>query len=76
MTKNDMSAEVTRSGWCLKPVNEYTQAEHDGCFMHFQTRDCTCECGHKGERSLESRKTTFQPYVPPRNKQIEIKEEE
>jgi hypothetical protein len=28
---------------------------------------CECDCGHKGERTLESRETKFQPYVPPKN---------
>jgi hypothetical protein len=43
--------------------------------MHFQTRDCACDCGHKGERSLESRDTVFLPYITPKKK-IVIKEEE
>jgi hypothetical protein len=60
----------------MKPVSEYTQGEHDKCPMHFQTRDCACTCGHKGERSLESRSMTFQPYTPPRKQQLVVKEED
>ena len=71
-----MAAPVENSGWCLKPVNEYTQEEHDKCYLHFQTRDCKCDCGHKGERSLESRSMTFQPFVPPRKQQLKTTEEE
>jgi len=68
---------MTRSGWCLKlPVTEFNQAEHDGCFLHFMSHDCTCDCGHKGERSLASRETVFQPYVPPKTKAIKVEEEE
>lgn len=67
---------MTRSGWCMKlPVTEYNQAEHDGCYLHFMSSDCTCDCGHKGERSLESRETVFQPYVAPR-KQLKTKDED
>lgn len=70
------SKPMTRSGWCLKlPVTEFNQAEHDGCYLHFMTRMCTCDCGHKGERSLESRETVYQPYVPPRN-QLKAKDED
>lgn len=65
----------THSGWCMKwPVTEYNQTEHEGCPMHFATRDCACTCGHKGERSLESRSMAFQPYVPP--KPMKVKEED
>lgn len=66
---------MTRSGWCMKlPVTEFNQEEHDGCYLYFMSSTCTCECGHKGERSLESRETIFQPYVP--KKQLIIKKEE
>jgi len=57
------------------PVSEFNQTEHDGCVMHFQTRDCACECGHKGEKSLEDREMVFQPYVAPK-KQIKSTEED
>lgn len=68
---------VTRSGWCMKlPVTEYNQAEHDGCFLYFMSSTCTCECGHKGERSLASRETVYQPYLPPKKQQLVIKQEE
>jgi hypothetical protein len=67
---------MDRSGWCLKlPISKWNQEEHDKCYLHFQTRDCMCECGHKGERSLESRETLFQPYVPPK-KQLVTKDED
>lgn len=66
------SKPMTRSGWCLKlPITEYNQAEHDGCALHFTSGDCSCECGHKGERSLESRNMTYQPYVAPKALKIE-----
>lgn len=68
--------ELDRSGWCLKlPLSDYNKEEHDKCPMHFATRSCSCSCGHKGERTLESRATIFTPYVPPKAK-IVIKEEE
>ena len=68
---------MTRSGWCLKlPVTEYSQKEHDGCAKNFSSSVCTCECGHKGERTLESRGMTWQPYVPPKKQQLVIKKEE
>jgi hypothetical protein len=35
---------------------------------------CECDCDHKGERSLESRDTLFQPYTPPKN-QLKVKVE-
>jgi hypothetical protein len=70
------SKELDRSGWCLQlPVTKWNQEAHDKCIMHFQTRDCACDCGHKGERSLESRDTVFLPYITPKKK-IVIKEEE
>lgn len=60
------------SGWCLKwPVSEYNEAEHDKCPMHFSTRSCACTCGHKGERSLESRNMTYQPRSTPKALKIE-----
>ena len=60
---------MDRSGWCLKmPVTEWNQEEHDKCPMHFETRSCACTCGHKGERSLESRGMVFTPYIPPKTK--------
>lgn len=56
---------MDRSGWCLKaPVTEWNQGEHDLCPLHFATRDCACECGHAGERSLEDRGMTYTPYIP------------
>lgn len=66
---------MTRSGWCLKlPVTEYNTEEHDGCAKNFSSSTCTCTCGHKGERSLESRNMTFQPYVPPKKQQLKLDE--
>lgn len=68
---------MTRSGWCLKlPVSEYSQAEHDKCAMNFPTSVCTCECGHKGERTLESRGMVFLPYIPPKKQLVTKKEED
>jgi len=68
---------MTRSGWCLKlPVTEFNQNEHDGCYLHFMSSTCTCDCGHKGERSLASRETVYQPYVPPKVKAIKAEEED
>ena len=70
-TKPDLK---THSGWCMKwPVGEHNQKEHDGCPRHFQTRSCACPCGHKGERSLESRGMTLQPVM--QAKPMKIKEE-
>lgn len=64
-----------RSGWCLKyPVTKWNQAEHDGCYKNFMSSTCECDCDHKGERSLESRATTYQPYVPPKGLKIEKEE--
>jgi hypothetical protein len=48
------------------PVTQWNTEEHDKCPMHFPHRSCTCDCGHKGERTLESRGMTLQPYIPPR----------
>lgn len=64
-----------RSGWCLKyPVTEFNQTEHDGCYKNFMSSVCECDCGHKGERSLESRETRFQPFVPPKLKEIKVED--
>lgn len=61
------SKPLNRSGWCLKlPITQYNQAEHDGCYKNFMSSICQCDCDHKGERSLESRETIYQPYVPPK----------
>lgn len=66
---------TAHSGWCMKwPVSEYNQAEHDGCPMHFATRDCTCTCGHKGERSLEDRGMTRYEVTKPKPKKEIIEE--
>ncbi len=71
------SKPMTRSGWCLKlPVTEFNQAEHDGCYLYFMSTTCTCDCGHKGERSLASRETVFQPYVAPKKQQLKAAEDE
>jgi hypothetical protein len=69
---------VDRSGWCLKlPVTEFNQAEHDGCYKHFATRSCACECGHKGERTLESRDVTrYTVATPKKLKTIEGTEDD
>jgi hypothetical protein len=64
-----------RSGWCLKlPLAEHNQAEHNKCPRTFPAGDCLCSCGHKGERTLESRGMVPRPYVAP--KTIKIKEED
>lgn len=71
--KIDLTAH---SGWCMKwPVGPYNTEEHDKCPEHFQTRSCACTCGHKGSRTLESRGTTFQPYLPPKTKTIKKEED-
>jgi hypothetical protein len=76
MAKADKTDLTLHSGWCMKwPVGEHNQAEHDKCPMHFSTRSCACTCGHKGERSLESRGTVYTPYIPPKSKTIKVKEE-
>lgn len=66
-----------RSGWCLKlPVTEWNQGEHDGCPKTFPSGDCLCPCGHKGERTLESRNMSYRPYVPPKIIKVEKEEDE
>lgn len=66
-----------RSGWCLKlPYNKWSEAEHDKCPMTFPSGDCLCPCGHKGERTLESRAMTYSPYVPPKAPKITVKDED
>lgn len=65
-----------RSGWCLKlPVSEWTQEEHDKCPKTFPQGDCQCACGHKGERTLESRGMSYSLFVPPKPKEPVIEED-
>lgn len=66
-----------RSGWCLKlPVTEWNQERHDKCPKNFPSSVCECPCNHVGERSLESRGMTWNPYVPPKAAKIEPTEED
>lgn len=68
---------MTRSGWCISyPVTEGNKEQHDKCPLHFIQRDCTCDCGHPGERSLDSRGLTFQPPVSAKPIKIEKDEDD
>lgn len=65
-----------RSGWCLKlPVTEYNQAEHDGCYKYFMTRECACTCGHKGAKVREGMNIRPAPETKKRVKKDEVVEE-
>lgn len=77
MAKEARPDPTLHSGWCMKwPVSEYNEAEHDKCPMHFSTRSCACTCGHKGERTLESRGMTYQPRTTPKALKITTDEGE
>lgn len=77
MSRNIQPVKPHRSGWCFKlPVSEWTQEEHDKCPKNFSSSTCECPCEHKGERSLESRNMTYQPFVPPKTLKVTTTEED
>lgn len=45
---------TTRSGWCLRPYNEGSAAQHAGCPKNFATGGtCSCECDHPNARERQ-----------------------
>lgn len=46
---------TTRSGWCLRPYNEGSAAQHAGCPKNFATGGtCSCECSHPNARERQA----------------------
>jgi hypothetical protein len=56
------------------PVSLYNENEHDGCPKNFATRSCACPCGHKGERTLESRGMLKYEVTKPKPKKEQVEE--
>lgn len=46
---------TSRSGWCLRPYNESSAAQHTGCPKNFATGGtCSCDCPHPNARERQA----------------------